>query len=67
MTITITSTDEIADLGIVQCRVWAGVTPGGVPFKALLAGVFVHKGADASEFKELELMAEAVEINVEGN
>lgn len=56
MKATITSTDRVVDIagtadGVVQARVWEGVSDGGVPFTAYVTLVQVLRTEDNSEFE----------------
>lgn len=51
MKVTITATKEISHLDGVTCRVWDGVTEGGVPCKVFVHRLAVALDKDAFEFE----------------
>jgi len=55
MKITIESTTQIVECqtesGTVQCRVWEGVTEGGVKVACLVPRIAAHKDEDLSQFE----------------
>ena len=52
--ITIESTDKIAKLNGIDCRIWEGHTAAGVPMHCYIARVAVSKAEDVGAFN-LEL------------
>lgn len=51
MQIMMTATEQITHLDRVQCRVWEGVTAGGVPCKLFIHRIAVAKDQDSAEFE----------------
>ncbi len=63
MKITITSTDQITELGGVPVRVWDGVTESGIACKVFVHRLAVLNGADTTEFdRELHGMSVPPEL-----
>ncbi|QDV56481.1 hypothetical protein [Rosistilla oblonga] len=54
MQVTMESTDVKLDIDGVPCRLWNGVTPGGVTCLVMVHRIGVHAFDDDSEFSELE-------------
>ena len=51
MAIQITKTDQIVDLDGVACRLWHGVTAGGVPCEVFVHRVAVREDHDSAAFE----------------
>lgn len=63
MKITIESTEKLADLNGVDCRLWEGVTENGIPCKVFVHRVAVREDRDSSQFdRELSEMPPAVAV-----
>lgn len=58
MKITIESTNKLTRVGGVPCRVWRGVTEGGIGCDVAVPLMRVHMDADNAEFD-----AELVKLN----
>lgn len=58
MTITVTSTSKIVNLSGIDCRIWEGVTSGGVKVHCFIPRVAAGEGEDLSQF-EAELKEQA--------
>jgi len=55
MKLQIEATQHITKIGGVECRLWEGVTEGGVACKVFVHRVAVHNDLDLSQF-ERELL-----------
>lgn len=51
MKITIESTTKIVNASGVECRVWEGVTEGGVKVQCLIPRIAALAGEDLSQFE----------------
>jgi hypothetical protein len=58
--ITIEPTNEVVIVDGIQCRVWAGVTGGGVKCHVVVHGIAINPDADTSEL-DAELTLEPPE------
>jgi hypothetical protein len=51
MEVQIKATPHITKLDGVECRLWEGVTAGGVPCKVFVHRIAVHKNDDSEQFE----------------
>jgi hypothetical protein len=51
MEIMIKATETLTTLDGVPCRLWEGITAGGVACKVFVHRVAVHKDADSEQFE----------------
>jgi hypothetical protein len=49
--IQIKATQHITKINGVECRLWEGVTAGGIPCKVFVHRIAVHNNDDSSQFE----------------